>query len=113
MHRVLHRPNLIMGGERELVLFALLCAAALAVCAMNIPSFICAAVIWFGVLAVLRMMGKADPAMSKVYMRHIKYRVFYAARSRPFAGNTTSAVQQWAILGSGLGLIVLILAVIF
>jgi type IV secretory pathway TrbD component len=29
-------------------------------------------------------MGKADPEMSRVYVRHVKYLTYYYARSRPF-----------------------------
>jgi type IV secretion system protein VirB3 len=30
------------------------------------------------------MMAKADPQMSKVYLRQLQYQAYYPARSRPF-----------------------------
>ncbi len=32
-------------------------------------------------MAVLKRMGKADPLLRHVYMRHIRYRPFYPAKS--------------------------------
>ncbi len=43
-----------------------------------------AAVIWFGCIGVFRQVAKADPQMSRVYLRQIKYRSYYAPRSRPY-----------------------------
>ena len=36
---------------------------------------------YFGMVFVFRRMAKADPAMTKVWRRHISYRHFYRARS--------------------------------
>ena len=83
-HRALHRPNLVLGGERELVLTTALVAGGLAVSAMNLPAAIISAVVWLLCITGLRMMAKADPQMSRVYLRFLKYRRYYAARSRPF-----------------------------
>jgi len=38
---------------------------------------------WVATIAVLQRMGKADPMLRHIYMRHIRYRVFYPAKSRP------------------------------
>lgn len=84
LHRALHRPSLILGGERELVLFTGLVAGGLSFSALNLPAFIVAICVWFGCLYMLRMMAKADPVMSKVYTRQLKYRDYFPPRSRPF-----------------------------
>ena len=42
--------------------------------------------IWIGVVGLLRMMAKADPQMSRIYLRHIAYRAYYPPRSRPARG---------------------------
>ena len=84
LHRALHRPNLIMGGERELVLTTALVAGGLAVASMNVPAAIVSSVVWLLCITGLRMMAKADPQMSRVYLRFLKYSKYYAARSRPF-----------------------------
>jgi type IV secretion system protein TrbD len=83
-HRVLHRPNLFLGGEREPALLTLLVAGGLAVSGMNTVSFLVGAALWFSAIPVLRWMAKADPHMSKIYLRHIRYRGYYPARSRPY-----------------------------
>ena len=83
-HRVLHRPSLFLGGEREPALMTLIVAGGLAVSGMNTVSFLVGAVLWFSAIPVLRWMAKADPQMTKVYLRHIRYRGYYPARSRPF-----------------------------
>ena len=77
--RALHRPNLILGGERKLVL-----TTGLIFTALNLPSTLFAIAFWFLCLAALRQMAKADPQMSNVYLRNIRYRGYYAPRSRPF-----------------------------
>jgi type IV secretion system protein VirB3 len=83
-HRVLHRPNLFLGGEREPALLTLIVAGGLAVSGMNTVSFLVGAALWFTAIPLLRWMAKADPHMSKIYLRHIRYRGYYPARSRPY-----------------------------
>lgn len=83
-HRVLHRPNLFLGGEREPALLALLVAGGLAVSGMNTVSFLVGAALWFSAIPVLRWVAKADSHMSKIYLRQIRYRGYYPARSRPY-----------------------------
>lgn len=84
MPRALHRPNLILGGERKLVLTTGLVSLGLIVTALNLPATIFAIAFWFLCLAALRQMAKADPILSGLYLRNIRYRGYYAARSRPF-----------------------------
>ena len=83
-HRVLHRPNLVLGSERELALFAALLTGGLAFSALNLVAGAVGLGVWCGGIALLRMMAKADPHMSRVYVRHIRYRAYYPARARPF-----------------------------
>jgi type IV secretory pathway TrbD component len=84
LHRVLHRPNLFLGGERELVLIAAIVCAGVGVSAMNAVAAAIALGVWTLCIGLLRMMAKADPEMSKVYVRHLQYRPYYAPRSRPW-----------------------------
>ena len=86
IRRVLHRQNLLLGGERELVLMTLIVCGGLAVAGMNVPSFASAAIIWFGSIVLFRQMAKSDPQMTRVYMRHRRYSGYYPARSRPYRG---------------------------
>ncbi len=82
IYRALNRPNLLFGAERELILSLGLAGFALAVVAQNILALVLAIFLWTVGSSLLRMMGKADPMMSRVYLRHVKYRGYYAARSR-------------------------------
>ncbi|OOZ38229.1 conjugal transfer protein TrbD [Solemya pervernicosa gill symbiont] len=84
IHRAMNRPNLLIGGERELVLVSGLMSATLAFAGSSIATIIAGALLWFGFLSMLRMMANKDPFMSKVYLRHIKYQSFYPARSTPY-----------------------------
>jgi len=52
--------------------------------AMTWQTFILGVTIWIILSMLLRMMAKADPMMSKVYLRQLKYRDFYIAHSTPF-----------------------------
>lgn len=80
--RALNRPNLIAGGERKLVLLSALICFALIFSALNWLTGIAAVIIWFASIAALRQMAKADPQMSEIYMRSIKYQGYYPAKPR-------------------------------
>jgi type IV secretion system protein VirB3 len=81
MHASLHRPQLLMGGDRELVLLAGLLSGVLAVSVMTLMSFFIAALAFGAIVTVLARLGKADPLMRKVYSRHIRTKDFYPAKS--------------------------------
>ena len=83
-HRALHRPQQIMGGERELMLFSMLIAGGLVVSALNLVATVIGLLLWLICVYGLRKMAKADPEMSKVYLRQLKYRNYYGAFSHPF-----------------------------
>lgn len=81
IHQSANRPNQLMGGDRELVLTALLITVALAFSLGTWWGLGLAVAWWVGALGVLKRMGKADPLLRQVYMRHIRYRPFYEAKS--------------------------------
>jgi type IV secretory pathway TrbD component len=83
IYRVLYRPSLILGGEREPVLITLVIAVGLVMSGFNLVSFAVAAFLWFGGLGAFRFMAKHDPYMTSVYRRQLSYRAHYAPRSRP------------------------------
>ena len=62
----------------------LIVAGGLAIAGMNTVSFLVGGALWFSAIPALRWMAKADPQMTKVYLRQIKFRGYYPARSRPF-----------------------------
>jgi type IV secretion system protein VirB3 len=64
-----------------LVLIAILVAVSLAFSLGTWWGLGLAVGFWIGVIAILQRMGKADPILRQVYMRHIRYRPFYPAKS--------------------------------
>ena len=87
VHRVANRPNLFMGGDRELVMFTALLAFALVFSAQEWRASIFGVLLWFASLFLYRLMAKADPQMRQVYMRHRRYRAYYPAHSTPYRIN--------------------------
>jgi type IV secretion system protein TrbD len=85
IHPSANRPNQILGGDRELVLATLLISVSLAFSLATLWGVGLAVFFWIGALAVLQRMGKADPVLRQVYMRHIRYRSFYPAKSALFS----------------------------
>ncbi len=81
IHSSLHRANLVMGAERELALTAALVALLVGFGGLTLVSAVAAAVFWLSSIWVLRRMARADPMMSKVWLRHIKQQTFYNAKS--------------------------------
>jgi type IV secretion system protein VirB3 len=81
IHQSANRPNQILGGDRELVLIAILIAVSLAFSQGTWWGLGLSVGFWIGAIAVLQRMGKADPLLRQVYMRHIRYRPFYPAKS--------------------------------
>lgn len=88
IHRALHRPSLILGAERELVLLTGLIATVLVVVALSVVSAVLGIALWSLGVALLRQMGKADPLMSRVYLRHLRYQAYYPAHSAAFRQET-------------------------
>jgi type IV secretory pathway TrbD component len=82
IHLSLIRPILLMGAERELVLISGIIAAVLVMSLERIVFTIVGVVFWSLSLAVLQKAAKADPQFSRVYLRHTRYRAYYAAQSR-------------------------------
>ena len=81
IHQSANRPNLILGGDRELVLFAGLTAACLTFTLASLTGIIVGLAFWLGSVTVLSRMGKADPMLRHVYLRHLRYKSFYPAKS--------------------------------
>jgi type IV secretory pathway TrbD component len=84
IHRALSRPNLLLGADRELVLLTGLAAIILIFVVLTPASAAVGAAIWIVVVGLLRMIGRADPLMRRVYLRHIRYRPFYRPTASPW-----------------------------
>ena len=77
-----------MGGEREPVMCAALMAIITGIVGAVQAAFItvCIALaFYFAAVLLFRRMAHADPAMTKVWRRHISYRHFYRARTSYWA----------------------------
>ncbi|MCZ2076317.1 MAG: VirB3 family type IV secretion system protein [Bryobacterales bacterium] len=81
IHQSCNRHNLLLGCDRELVLFSALLSAMLIFALVTWWGIVVGIVLWLAAVAVLSRMGKADPMLRQVYIRHVKYRPFYAAKS--------------------------------
>lgn len=84
IRKSLHRHTMVLGGDRELVLFSGLAAFLTAMGGFSLFSFICGALFWLVALFWLRKWGQADPLMRQVWLRHIRQQDFYAARNPVF-----------------------------
>ena len=83
LHRVLHRPHLFLGGERELVMFTALVCAGFAVSSQTVWAALLGLLIWCLCIGFFRQMAKFDPHLRRIYLRHLKYQSYYPPRSRP------------------------------
>ncbi|HAU1457924.1 TPA: conjugal transfer protein TrbD [Legionella pneumophila] len=82
-----NRPNLFLGGDRELVMFSGLLSAILVFAAQDWLAAIAGLTMWFLSLKGLRLMAKSDPFMRAIYLRQRCYQAYYAPRSTPFREN--------------------------
>ena len=89
IHQSLNKNDLMAGCGRPLLLISGVVAVLLIVVSQTIIAAVFGVLFWILVIGVLRKMAKADPIMSRVYMRHIKYSDFYPARSTPFANSAS------------------------
>ena len=85
-HQSINRPNLLMGGDRELVLFAALIAGVMAFSLMTWWGVVLGVILWPSAIWALSRMAKADPLMRQVYIAHVRYGNYYPAKSGAQAG---------------------------
>ncbi|WP_045226960.1 conjugal transfer protein TrbD [Methyloterricola oryzae] len=87
LHRSANRPNLFLGGDRELVMFTGVVAFALVFAAQEWTATLFGISLWLLALYLFRLMAKSDPLMRFVYLRNRVYQPYYPARSTPFRIN--------------------------
>jgi len=88
IHQSLHRHAHVMGAEREPVMTAALIALLVGVGGLTAISLITAALFWIVAVFALRRMAKADPMMSRIWLRHIKQQDYYPAKA-----------SRWRLIG--------------
>jgi type IV secretion system protein TrbD len=81
IHRCRIGPNLFLGADPRLVAFASLASVALIAAAQQWWTLALAAALWVGALCVFRRMTKYDPNLVEIYIRSLRYRAYYPARS--------------------------------
>lgn len=81
VHQSCNRPNLLLGCDRELLLLCGMLAAMLIFALVTWWGVAFGITLWAASLAALSRMGKADPLMRLIYVRHVRYRAFYAAKA--------------------------------
>ena len=91
-----NRPNLFMGGDREMVQLSLLFTFVLVVAPQNKYAFIIGIVYWVLSLYFLRKMAKADPLLRQVGIRSItSYKRYYGPRATPFRDSTNTQANRY------------------
>ena len=81
IHRSLHKPNLFFGAEREPILLAALLPIAFTLSAFNLIMLLIGVGFWVTASFFLRAMAKKDPMLGKMWMRFIKYKAYYPAKT--------------------------------
>jgi len=94
IHQSANRPHLLLGGDRELVLFAALMSAMLIFALVTWWGIAAGIALWITAVAVLSRMGRSDPMLRQVYFCHVKYRAFYPAKGR-IRGETSGTRKTW------------------
>lgn len=79
IHKSLHRPALILGGDRELTGYSCLAALLVALSGLSLLSVAVAIIFWLVALHWLRQWGQEDPLLCRVYFQCLKYRKLYLA----------------------------------
>jgi type IV secretion system protein TrbD len=82
IHPSVHRPRLILGADRELVISVGLLASILVFALVTWWSVIAGVILWLVGVSVLVGMGREDVLLRHVYLRHVKYRAFYPAQAQ-------------------------------
>lgn len=85
IHRSLNRPDLMFGCERKPLYCLGLIAAVMIFSSYNLYIAGAGLVVFCAGVYLLRRMAKADPFMSLIFQRAVRYRYYYPARSTPFA----------------------------
>ena len=81
IYRALHRPNLFLSGERELVLITAIACAGVGVSSLTVFGAVASLLVWSLCIGLFRLMAKSDPQLSRVYLRQLRHQPYYPARA--------------------------------
>ena len=79
IHQSFLQPLLIFGVEREMLFVTAMTSGMLIFSLGNAYLAIIGVVMWLATLPLLQAMAKADPQMSRVYVRHARYARYFPA----------------------------------
>lgn len=82
MYKSLTRVQLLLGCDRDTVIFVGLISIFIGLMIRQPLGVILGAVLFLVVIRLLRMATKRDPMIKEVYIRHITYKDYYPATSR-------------------------------
>ena len=85
IHESLNRPILLLGGERQLVLFLMVIAGVFIISLAKIWAAVLGITIWVLGQWGLSKAASFDPQLSKTGRRSLNYRPHYPAQATPFA----------------------------
>jgi type IV secretory pathway TrbD component len=94
IHQSFLRPLLMLGAERELVILSAILSAMLVFSLANAYFAVLGILFWLSSVAVLQRLAKIDPQISRVYVRHVRYRNYYPASGHPRAQMPEVRAQQ-------------------
>lgn len=94
IHQCCNRPQLLLGGDRELVLLSAMMAGMLTFALGTWWGAVSGVLLWMSAVAVLSRMGKADPLLRQTYIRHVRYQPYYPAKS-PVAARAARTPLSW------------------
>jgi type IV secretion system protein VirB3 len=86
IYRALHRPNLFLGGERELVLITAILCVGVGVSSLTVFGAAASLFVWSLCIGLFRLMAKSDPLLSRIYLRQLHHQPYYPARAARNAG---------------------------
>lgn len=93
--RGINRPNLLLGGDRELVMISGIMAAVLIFSVVTLWSALIGILLWLVAIAAFSRMGKADPLMRHVFLKHQQYQDYYPASSRWCVRKNRTLPKNW------------------
>lgn len=82
IHASLNRPNLLLDGDRELVIGAGFLAGIMVFSLGTVWGVFIGIALWVVAVTLLVKMAKADPLMRLVYIRQLKYQSYMPASAR-------------------------------
>lgn len=81
IHTSLHRPNLFLGGDRELVMFSGLLVILVGFGGFTFYSAAAGIIFWLTALWKIRVVCRRDPLFRKVWLKYARQQKYYPAHS--------------------------------